>query len=398
MGFHLSGLVRSAVLAVVAAAASAQPDVPEGPRLGIGDAAPELAIGEWVKGEPVERLEGGVIHVVEFWATWCGPCLESIPHLTETQRRLGERVRVVGVTASDPNNTPEVVRAFVDAKGDTMGYTVAIDDDRRTFDAYMRALGMNGIPTAFIVSGDGRIAYIGHPLEPAFDTTLDALHAGSFDWGAAREAREKLAAALDAEMAREVERERVMQAARPLISRLLKAWGADDAPTALALADEVVAINPALLSEFAVWKLNALLMIDRDEEAWAYGRSLLEGTYRADAETLRRLATIVSESLEPEKPDMDLALALADRSVELTRREDVESLTTLASVRYYRGEVAEAVSDLERAVDVARDAAQAERLRAMLEIYRSELPVPEDTGESPGGGAEGAPGGSSSGG
>ena len=46
MGFHLSGLVRSAVLAVVAAAASAQPDVPEGPRLGIGDAAPELAIGE----------------------------------------------------------------------------------------------------------------------------------------------------------------------------------------------------------------------------------------------------------------------------------------------------------------------------------------------------------------
>jgi thiol-disulfide isomerase/thioredoxin len=54
-----------------------------GERLSVGDPAPRLEVKEFVKGDKVTKLEKGKIYVIEFWATWCGPCRAIIPHLTK---------------------------------------------------------------------------------------------------------------------------------------------------------------------------------------------------------------------------------------------------------------------------------------------------------------------------
>jgi thiol-disulfide isomerase/thioredoxin len=85
----------------------------------------------WIKGQPVTRFEPGHVYVVEFWATWCGPCAAAMPHLSELQKKYAGRLTVVGVDAREADAGKAdvaAVNAFVKKKGDQMAYTVAMDD------------------------------------------------------------------------------------------------------------------------------------------------------------------------------------------------------------------------------------------------------------------------------
>lgn len=165
-------------------------------RLTIGDPAPALAVSDWVKGDPVEvKLAGDVqqpeqdVIVLEFWATWCGPCVAAIPHVTEMQQTYKDKgVRIVGVTAHDDNNTLEMVEDFVKEQGDAMAYAVAFDNDRTAYKAYMKAAGQNGIPTTFILDRSGRVAWIGHPMN--MDKPLEQIVSGKFDIEVAKKTHE----------------------------------------------------------------------------------------------------------------------------------------------------------------------------------------------------------------
>jgi len=133
--------------------------------LKVGDPAPKLQPTKWLQGSEVAEFAPGKTYVVEFWATWCGPCIVMMPHMAEMQREFKDKgVTFIGYSAKDPNNSAEKVAEFVQKRGPKLGYTFAYDDDRETYDAYMKAAGQNGIPCSYVVDKEGKIAYIGHPM------------------------------------------------------------------------------------------------------------------------------------------------------------------------------------------------------------------------------------------
>ena len=152
-------------------------------KLTIGSPAPAIDIEHWFHDkEPITAFKAGKVYVVEFWATWCGPCLASMPHLAEIQDRHSGDLTVISVSDEDP----ETVEKFLDReKGDTTfraitaAYSLTTDPDQSVNKDYMKAAGQNGIPTAFIVGKTGEIEWIGHPMR--IDEPVAKVIAGEWD-------------------------------------------------------------------------------------------------------------------------------------------------------------------------------------------------------------------------
>ena len=175
----------------------ALPCLAQSPRtkLGFGDPAPALQV-KWLKGEPISKFDNDKIYVVEFWATWCGPCRAVMPHLSELARTLAGKVEIIGVDVLEGQKEGQPyssflpkVKAFVNQMGDNMAYHVAMDDDNLSMAKnWMDASQQQGIPATFVVQG-GRIIFIGHPRR--LDQVLPAVLAGTYDMAAARQDYEK---------------------------------------------------------------------------------------------------------------------------------------------------------------------------------------------------------------
>jgi len=163
------------------------------PELIIGDKAPELKYGSWVKGTPIKAYKKGHLYLFEFWATWCGPCIMSMPHLSEFAKAHAKDLTVVAVNIWEDKSgktpyealLPKVTK-FVKGMGDKMAFNVTTDTkDEHMGNKWMKAAGQGGIPTTIMVK-DGIIQWIGHPIK--LDSIVNVVLHGNYNVAEARKA------------------------------------------------------------------------------------------------------------------------------------------------------------------------------------------------------------------
>ncbi|MGX5806398.1 TlpA disulfide reductase family protein, partial [Bradyrhizobium sp. Arg314] len=64
--------------------------------------APAIKVESWLRGEPLAAFQPGKVYIVEFWATWCGPCVAAMPHLMQLQEKYKDSgLEVIGVAACE---------------------------------------------------------------------------------------------------------------------------------------------------------------------------------------------------------------------------------------------------------------------------------------------------------
>ena len=114
----------------------------------------------------LEEKRGSIV-VIDFWATWCGPCIRAIPEYLEALKDFDkEKVQFVGV---DQAEAAAEVERFM--KGRNWEFTVALDSDGEVADSY----GVTGIPHTLVIDAQGRIAWVHTGYTPGGAEELKAV-------------------------------------------------------------------------------------------------------------------------------------------------------------------------------------------------------------------------------
>ncbi len=266
------------------------------------------------------------MYVVEFWATWCGPCRESIPEVSALQQKYQGSVVMIGQNVWEHEEGLAV--PFVAKMGDKMNYRVAIDDTHTLPEGtmatnWMQAAGQEAIPCAFVIDQAGKIAWIGHPME--MPAVLEKVVAKTWDM--------KAAIADAEEMAR----------LKTYLDKCNEAIGAGDADAGLKTVDEMVKLFPKRVGDGADLKFKILLFTGNYDRAYAMADALY-ARLQDDAAQLNSMAWRLAADERTRKPNLALAEKLARRAVELTHQSDAGALDTLARVRFEQGHGDEAIA------------------------------------------------------
>jgi len=311
-------------------------------KLKVGDPAPPLAVSTWLHGAEVKGFEPGRVYVVEFWATWCGPCRQIMPHMGDLQDEYREKgVTFIGF-ASEANDKEAKVNAFVAKQGAKLGYTFAFGSGSETHNAYMKASGQNGIPCSFVVDKQGRIAYIGHPL--FLDVVLPKILDGTWDQKAGEATLAAADKDFDAAYAVMMTKTKSAEDALQALAKFAAKWPA--------LADNVYMIQS---------KLGLLVRAKQLPEAKKLAEKLIaKAVARGDTSGLRSVATALRDDSTKGHADLTaLAIKAVEASYELDQ-ENPATLLNLLEIYAFAGDQTKVKEFGPRAVAAAKAAVEGE--------------------------------------
>ncbi|MDI3320983.1 TlpA family protein disulfide reductase [Pinibacter soli] len=225
------------------------------PTLTVGDAAPAFKVSTWLKGDSTKGVERGKITIVEFWATWCGPCLANIPHLSRVASEYKDKnVNVFAISVKERNTTDaDSLRRFIKGpKGQSMHYNVGADDaEQYMAKNWLAPVGQGGIPFAMVIDQQGKIAWMGHPA--IIDSPLAKIVSGRWDISTALSDLKNS--------------KRVAKIDNDMIPRLNDLAAKKDYNEMLRVVDSALAKEPSLIKQFATPHFKFLGLLHTDPEA-----------------------------------------------------------------------------------------------------------------------------------
>lgn len=340
--------------------------------LGIGSDAPSLDVEHWIQDgngffKPVTDFKDGKVYVVEFWATWCGPCIMSMPHLAALQNQYrGQNVQIVSIS----DESPEEVKEFLEQENEeeektfeeiTSAYSLTTDPDRSAHEDYMEASGAAGIPTAYIVGKTGKIEWIGHPM--GMDETLEAVVNDKWDRAAYK---------------KQYEQEQQLQQAIEEISMLAGAGKFDEA---IKRVEEEIAKtdNEDLKTNLKDFRYSLMLSAGQvNDEVISYYKKQVE-EMKGNPMALGQFAySLVGVSQQGGKLGPLADLAIQNLAPAVDKAEDEVKpllLNIMAQLSQIDEKLEQAIEYQEKAVEASND-----RQQKRMELYLEELKSEKESG------------------
>jgi thiol-disulfide isomerase/thioredoxin len=354
------------------------PELPKKPKkLAVGDPAPPLKVHKWLTGKET-TFEKGKVYIVEFWATWCGPCIVSMPHLNQLlEEYQSNGLTVIATTNTDEQgNTLQAVEKFIAGPGKKYGFTYAFCNDDATYDAYMTASGREGIPASFVVDREGKIAFMGHPAE--LDDVIPRLLDGKWQ---GRDSLEEI----------KTEKESLDNILRKVPTAADAAEkanaGKDEATISKAVQEAAAAAAAKILEELPSYeklypyrakqslyqaaKLAVMLQARKYDDAVKQSESLLTlASKKKDAQLLGHIRSFwTNKALNPDRKTIQIAVRAAEAAYELDQ-PNLSSLLGLAEAHYAAGNAVKGKEFGDKAIKLSENAQQREAVEKVLKSYQ----------------------------
>jgi cytochrome c biogenesis protein CcmG, thiol:disulfide interchange protein DsbE len=127
----------------------------------INQKAPKLVVEKWLSDKPDTK---GKFVLIDFWATWCGPCKRAIPELNQFRTEFANDLIVIGISDESKEEVSKLLNPKIE-------YYSAIDMQRKMYDS----LEVKGIPHCILIDPNGIVRWEGYPILTGHELTSEVI-------------------------------------------------------------------------------------------------------------------------------------------------------------------------------------------------------------------------------